>query len=275
MDRPQDRDNLQKNLVLLVESCSSVASLCRSLDVNRQQFNKYLAGQHVPSQKVLQKIARHFIMEMEDLFRAPADFKQFYEGFESELPMGLRSSPQFANFLPFAKASVEPLRDYLGVYYRYHNSSIYKGRILRSVTCLYEADSTIQHVTIERFPLLDGSGKMGYSFVYYGFCFLLGDRIFMVDFEGQQRNELTFSILTPQHRRPVRFLYGLVSGVASSSFRPPVSTRLTLGFCDKGMIRKKHLRNATVLLPSDTTLPLEVREYMTGENSSIVWGGEG
>ena len=275
MDRPQDRDNLQKNLVLLVESCSSVASLCRSLDVNRQQFNKYLAGQHVPSQKVLQKIARHFIMEMEDLFRAPADFKQFYEGFESELPMGLRSSPQFANFLPFAKASVEPLRDYLGVYYRYHNSSIYKGRILRSVTCLYEADSTIQHVTIERFPLLDGSGKMGYSFVYYGFCFLLGDRIFMVDFEGQQRNELTFSILTPQHRRPVRFLYGLVSGVASSSFRQPFSTRLTLGFCDKGMIRKKHLRNATVLLPSDTTLPLEVREYMTGENSTIVWGGEG
>jgi len=41
------------------------------------------------------------------------------------------------------------------------------------------------------------------------------------------------------------------------------------------MIRKKHLRNATVLLPSDTTLPLEVREYMTGENSTIVWGGEG
>jgi hypothetical protein len=49
MDRPQDRTNLQKNLVLLVESCSSVAGLCRTLDINRQQFNKYLAGQHAPS----------------------------------------------------------------------------------------------------------------------------------------------------------------------------------------------------------------------------------
>jgi hypothetical protein len=200
MDRPQDRTNLQKNLVLLVESCSSVAGLCRTLDINRQQFNKYLAGQHAPSHKVLQKISRHFMMEVPDLYRQPADFKQFYEGFESELPMGLRSSSQFATFLPFAKASVEPLRDYLGVYYRYHNSSIYKGRILRSVTCLYEAESTIQHVTVERFPLLDGSGKTGYSFTYYGFCFLIGDRIFMVDFEGQQQNELTFSILTASCR---------------------------------------------------------------------------
>jgi hypothetical protein len=123
--------------------------------------------------------------------------------------------------------------------------------------------------------LLDGSGKTGYSFTYYGFCFLIGDRVFMVDFEGQQQNELTFSILTPQHRRPIRFLYGLVSGVASSSYRQPFSTRLAFGFCDKGKISKKHLRNATVLLPSDSSLPLEIREYMAGDNSTILWGGEG
>src|SRR5471032_2274484 len=274
MDRPQDRTNLQKNLVLLVESCSSVAGLCRSLDINRQQFNKYLAGQHAPSHKVLQKISRHFMMEVPDLFRQPADFKQFYEGFESELPMGLRSSSQFATFLPFAKASVEPLRDYLGVYYRYHNSSIYKGRILRSVTCLYRAESMVQYVTVERFPLLDGSGKIGYSFTYHGFCLLLGDRLFLVDFEGKQRNEITFSILTPQHRRPIRFLFGLVTGVASSSFRQPFSTRMALGFVNKGLITRQHLRNGTVLLPSDLSLPLEVREYMTGDNSTIVWGGQ-
>jgi hypothetical protein len=273
--RTEDKHHLIKNLLLLVESCSSVAGLCRSLDINRQQFNKYLAGLHVPSQKVLHKISRHFMMEVDDLFRAPADFKQFYEGFESDLPMGLRASPEFAAFLPLAKASIEPLRDYLGVYYRYHSSSIYKGRILRSVTCLYEADSTVQHVTIERFPLLDGSGGNGYSFTYYGFCILLGDRIFMMDFEGLQRNEVTFSILTPQHRRPVRFLHGLVSGVASSSFRQPFSTRLTLSYVGKGRIEKKHLRNATVLLPSDPTVPLEVREYMVGDNSGVLWGGEG
>lgn len=59
--------NLQKNLMTLVESCRSVADLCRKVDVNRQQFNKYLAGQHLPSQKILQKISRYFMMEVDDL----------------------------------------------------------------------------------------------------------------------------------------------------------------------------------------------------------------
>jgi transcriptional regulator with XRE-family HTH domain len=277
-ERHQMRNDLQvyvqKNLATLVDSCRSVADMCRKVDVNRQQFNKYLAGQHVPSQKILQKIARYFMMEAEDLFREPANFKKFYEGFDNELPIGLRSSSQFNHFLPLAKQSAGLLEDYLGVYYRYHNSSIYKGRILRSVTCLYRAESMVQYVTIERFPLLDGSGKIGYSFTYHGFCLLFGDRVFLVDFEGKQRNEITFSILTPQHRRPIRFLYGLVSGVASSSFRQPFSTRMMLGFADKGLIRRQHLRNATVLLPSDLSLPLEVREYMTGDNATIIWGGQ-
>jgi len=136
--------NVQKNLSTLVESCRSVADMCRKVDVNRQQFNKYLVGQHVPSQKILQKIGRYFMMEAEDLFRPPAEFKKFYEGYENELPTDLRASAQFNHFLPLAKQSADLLEDYLGVYYRYHNSSIYKGRILRSVTCLYRADSMVQ-----------------------------------------------------------------------------------------------------------------------------------
>jgi len=65
-----------------------------------------------------------------------------------------------------------------------------------------------------------------------------------------------------------------VTGVASSSFRQPFSTRMALGLVDKGKIRKHHLRNATAVLPSDQSIPLEVREYMTGDNATIVWGGQ-
>ncbi|WP_237416001.1 hypothetical protein, partial [Acinetobacter nectaris] len=78
----------------------------------------------------------------------------------------------------------------------------------------------VEYVTIERFPLIDSNqNKLGYTFRYHGFCTLLGDRIFMIDFESRQNNEITFSILTPQHRTPKRFLYGILNGVASISFR--------------------------------------------------------
>ncbi|BAO90390.1 XRE family transcriptional regulator [Caballeronia cordobensis] len=274
-DRRRDVSHLAANLATLLASFDSVADFCRKLDINRQQFNKYLAGLHVPSQRVLSKLARHFMMEPDDLFRAPAEFKSFYEGLTYELPFDLRDAPSLVRFLPLLKSSARSLQDLCGVYYRYHNSSIYKGAILRSVTCLYERDSVVQYVTVERFPLLDDSGRVGYSFTYQGFCTLLGDRIFLIDFEAKQRNELTFSVLTPQHRRPVRFLYGVVTGVASTSYRQPFSTRLALGFVERGMITKRHLRNATALQPGDPSLPKEVRDYMCGNHASFVWGGQG
>ncbi|WP_459619600.1 helix-turn-helix domain-containing protein [Burkholderia sp. 3C] len=275
MDRPRDLSNLAANLALLVSSYDSVADFCRRLNINRQQFNKYLAAHHVPSQKVLLKIAKFFMMEPSDLFRSPLEFRSFYEGLDYELPIDLRSSPGLARFLPLIESSTASLQDFLGVYYRYHLSSIYKGRVLRSVTCLYQHDSMVEYVTVERFPLLGQSNQVGYSFTYRGYCFLLGDRIFMVDFEGRQKNEMTFSVLTPQHRRPIRFLYGLLTGVASSSFRQPFSTRLVFGFAERGTIRRHHLRQATVILPGDVSMPMEVTDYLSGEHGHVIWGGEG
>lgn len=275
MNRQQHTKNLSENLASLAESFDSIADFCRKVGVNRQQFNKYLAGQHIPSQKILLKIGRYFSMEPDHFFLPNPDFVKFYEGQEHEIPVDLRSFPEFMRFLPLALSSSQQIKPFYGVYHRYHNSSIYKGRILRSITCIYERDSVSQYVTIERFPKLDGSGKTGCTFTYHGFCFLLGDRIFMVDFEGDQKNEMTFSTLVPQFRNPVRFLYGVVSGVAATTYRQPFSTRMILEFSEKGKIKKKHLRSATALLQSDLSIPLEVREYLSGDHYEIIWGGEG
>ncbi len=275
MSKHQELLNISQNLAVLADSFESVAEFCRRLGINRQQFNKYLAAQHAPSHKVQLKIARYFMMEPQHLLLSNSEFIKFYEGLEQDIPVDFRSLPEFMQFVPVAMKSTEELRRFHGVYFRYHNSSIYKGRILRSITCIYERNAVTQFLTIERFPKQDGSGRIGYTFKYHGFCFLLGDRMFMIDFEGDQKNEMTFTTLVPQHRNPIRFLYGIVTGVAATSYRPPFSTRLMLEHVDRGMIGKKHLKQATVLLPSDLSLPLEVREYLSGKNANIIWGGEG
>lgn len=274
MTRQQELQHLTANLHTLVASFASVADFCRRLDINRQQFNKYLAGHHLPSRKVRQQIARYFLMEASDLLRAPADFHSFYDGLQHDLPADLRTTPQFTQFLPLMRSSAQALRDYCGVYYRYHHSSIYKGSILRSVVCIYERAGTARHVTIERFPRSDGGKGAGYAFAYHGFSFLMGDRIFLLDFEGEQQNEMTFSVLTPQHRKPLRFLHGLITGVASSSFRQPFSTRMVLAYAAPGLIQKQHLRRATTLAPDDYDIPAEVRSYLGGDGGRLIWGGE-
>jgi transcriptional regulator with XRE-family HTH domain len=274
MDRQQELTNVAANLAQLAASFQSVSEFCRKLDINRQQFNKYVAGRHLPAQKVLQKIARFFLMEPDDLTRAPADFRTFFEGHDVGLPFELTGAPELLKFLPMLASTSDALRGMHGVYYRYHNSSIYKGKVLRSVLWLYERDGTTRYATIERFPLLDGSGKTGYTFTYHGFCLLLGDRIFLLDSESKQRNELTLSILNQQHRRPKRFFYGLYTAVASSSYRQPFATRIAFQHVSSGRLERRHLRDATVLAPDDASLPTEIRQYLTGAQALTVWGGE-
>lgn len=274
MDREQDNAHVAANLMQLANSFDSMAEFCRKLDINRQQFNKYIVGQHVPAHKVIQKIARFFFLEPEDLFRRPSEFKQLLAGKNFGLPFEPQGAPELLKMMPLLKSSDEALRSMLGVYYRYHLSSIYKGKILRSVTWIYHKDNTTRYATVERFPLLDESGKPGYTFTYHGFCMLLGDRIFLIDSESKQRNEVTLSILNQQHRRPNRFFYGLYTAVASSSYRQPFSTRLVFQHVTTGRLERKHLRSATALSPDDPALPLEVREYLVRSGVGTIWGGE-
>lgn len=266
-------NHIQQNLITLISSCRSVADMCRKIDVNRQQFNKYLAGQHIPSQKVLQKIARYFMIEAKDLLINPKDFKCLYEGLENEIPTTLRYSNQFNDFLHLARATPELMEEYLGIYYRYHYSSIYKGKILRSLTYLYRKDALVQYVTIEHFPHLDNPKKNAFKFRYDGFCFMFGDRVFMIDMEEKQYNEMTFSILTTQHRRPIRFLYGILSGIASTSFRQPFATKMAFQLIDTGPLKKHHLQATTVLEINDSSIPFEIKEYLLADTSKTIWGG--
>ncbi|WP_321791806.1 XRE family transcriptional regulator [Caballeronia sp. J97] len=274
MNREQDLKNVAANLSHLANTFDSASEFCRKLDINRQQFNKYVAAQHLPAQKVIQKIARHFLIEPAQLLLAPAAFKRAFEERDPGLPFELQGAPELVKMFPAVGSSGEAMRGMLGVYHRYHNSSIYKGMVLRSVTWLYVRDGTARYVTIERFPLLDGSARSGYTFTYHGFCLALGDRLFLIDSESKQRNEVTLSILTQQPRRPIRFLYGIYSAVASSSYRQPFSTRLVLHHVSNTKLTRQHLRQATVLRPDDASIPPEIRNYLCRPGADTVWGGE-
>lgn len=273
MNTTQDLAHIAKNLQVLAASFESTSSFCLKVDINRQQFNKYISGQHFPSRKVLLKIAKYFLMEPDQLMMAPAAFVNFYEGHENSIPVDFQKLPSFMAFLPIAMKSTADLRKFHGIYCRYHNSSIYKGRILKSLVYIFEKESVTQYITIERFPALDGSGKLGCAFRYSGFCFLVGDRLYMMDFEGDKNNEMTFTTLVPQPRSPIKWMHGILNGVAATSYRQPFSTRAIFEHIDGQKLLKKHLRMAAILLPSDISLPTEVREYITGSGAHIVWGG--
>ncbi|GKW14422.1 transcriptional regulator [Pectobacterium carotovorum subsp. carotovorum] len=268
------KKNIQNNLRLLLSSCNSIADMCRKTEINRQQFNKYLAGHHLPSRNTLNKLSGYFNLGSEDLYLSPEKFKALFQSHDMDARNALMGSVNFNQFISLAKLTSNNLRDYLGMYYRYHYSSIYKGKVLRSVTIIHERDNVVEYTTIERFPLLGQPGKTGYVFRYNGFCFLMGDRIFMIDSEQKQNNEMTFTILTPQYRRPVRYLHGIITGIASTSFRQPFSSRISLQYAGDGKVTRRLIKSATIL--SDLNeVPQEILNYLDSDGAGILWGGSG
>lgn len=156
-----------------------------------------------------------------------------------------------------------------GVYDRYHYSSIYPGQILRAAFCVYGRDRFMQHYYIERFPDRDRPNKAAYIFKYHGMTTSLSGRLFSVDYESAQKNEMTMSIFAPQERSARKFLFGMTMGIAATVLRPPFSARVAMQYRGPGLIKREHIARATILDRNDSDIPVEVREFL-GDESSVV-----
>jgi len=65
------RKNLAANLRRLVSSHASVAAVCRGLNMNRTQFERYLQGKSVPNRATARIICDYFHIDEDELYRAP------------------------------------------------------------------------------------------------------------------------------------------------------------------------------------------------------------
>ncbi|MGB8817544.1 MAG: helix-turn-helix transcriptional regulator [Rhizobiaceae bacterium] len=65
---PELRSVFADNLKSLVRQEKSIAHVCRVLSINRQQFNRYLSAETIPSKRNIGKIADYFGIEQGALF---------------------------------------------------------------------------------------------------------------------------------------------------------------------------------------------------------------
>jgi transcriptional regulator with XRE-family HTH domain len=258
----QTRRTMATNLGRLVKTRGNISAVCRRLGINRQQFNKYLIGQHLPSQVNLNAICDYFGVSFSDLISP-----------EMEIPERTHPSELLSGYQAFANSDLlqaiikssdkDRLKQFVGTYFKYHYSSIYRGDIVRAVTSIYRIDEDIfGYSNLERFPNKNRPQKHDYVFKYHGYVFMLEGRFFMADLESLQRNEITFSIYTPIARNPVRFFFGVTSGVASNLYREPYTSKSVLDLRSKSKPVKSDWKEATVVPPDDESLPVEAMEYL-------------
>lgn len=259
------------NLRQLCEQRGSISQICRKIGINRQQFNKYLAGRHMPSTANIRAISGHFGLSPELMLAPEGEFRALIDGDFFDTFNRMSGLPEVINFLSTAMSVPETLRSsIIGVYDRYHFSSIYPRQILRASMCIYPGKDLLQHVYVERFPNPDDHTKTAYKFKYHGFVLPIEGRIFTLDFETKQRNEMTFGIYSQIQRNTRSLMLGITTGIAATMYRQPFSTRQALHYRRPGLLERNDLTRTSALDFNDASIPAEVREYLGTDPEMIM-----
>ncbi|MGO4312506.1 helix-turn-helix domain-containing protein [Pseudomonas sp. KB_15] len=255
-------DSLPENLQLLCKHYTSIADVCRRLNINRAQFNKYLNGQSTPSPYNLKRICDFFGVEELEINLSTEKFSDIIAGGKTRSISKTKTAAQEI-FERLQKHSSDEISDYIGYYHEYYHSMSAPGYILCSLVYLRELDGSYIYSRNERIQSFSLKVDEGDRYSYQGAAYCLKGRFFFVDYESLTSNEISQTILVPSYKSRINRLNGLKIGVSSGDQRTPACTRVVWDYLGKEINRIEAYRHVRLYHPDDPALDADLRERLS------------
>ena len=255
--------NFAVNLRLVCGQYRSVAHVCRSLEMNRQQFNKYLSGKIYPSKHNLSRVCQFFKLSEEQLNLAPEAFGQVVaESFQHDVDP---ASSEIEKVIATLPGSAEALARYEGYYYSHFHALGFPGHLVRSLVHIFRHKDRFYSNNIEHLWDKEKSDSHRNRFKYKGVVFYLGDRIFITEVETLTKTAICHTILFPSYRNIVDTLSGITTGVGSINSHMPKATRVEYQFLGKQVDLGEALRGCGIFDLESNQINSDIRERINNE----------
>lgn len=216
---------IPENLRYLCSFYPSISHVCRKLDINRQQFNKYLSGRIIPSVHVLKRTADFFGVDIDEMFLPPPELRRIVEGRGRDSRPHLDRSEQnpFDTIMALAHSDSEMLKKYEGYYLRYNYSFDGSGRVIRSLFSVHERNGIFLTRLLERIQHMSNGSQRLTTLKYDGVMFALSGCLFNVEYERIMKSCVGHAAFSCLRRPGQRFLTGIQSSYSTSSGKPTAS----------------------------------------------------
>ncbi len=255
--------NFAKNLRTICNHHRSVADVCRSLQMNRQQFNKYLSGQVYPSRHNLERICSFFKLNEDQLALEESDFDRLATSkFRQNETPGDSIIERTINSLP---SDIETLSRYEGFYHGYFHALGFPGYIIRSLLHLYRDGDRFFTKNIEHLWQKGSPKNHHRRFKYRGMAFHLADRIFITEYETLTRHAICHTILFPSYRNSIDTLSGITTGVGSLNSHMPKSTRVEYEYLGKQVDLREVLGRCGLYDVESGEIDADIRERVNNK----------
>lgn len=255
------------NLRHLCSMQTSIADVCRDTGINRQQFNKYLAGRAIPSARVLRKICERLGVSEDQLLSSSPGSRP---GNGAHTPMiapprlpqlGRELDRLFNLFLPDLRVSRSLTQDFgPGAYHVYFPFSGSKGHVLRSYQEVWLHNDLLMFTRLTRLkepgkPLMMAIGRhFGVAIAARGEVSLMA-RNRASPFQVSMINIRPTLVLT-------RYFVGLTMTHGAGL---PVTSRVVLERLDPAGSRREHLKACGVMASDDPRVPTFVQKVLQAD----------
>lgn len=230
--------NFADNLAYASSLYPSIAEVCRRIGINRQQFNKYLAGMVRPSSHNMRRICDFFGVTEAELMMDSVRFADLVS-----LRMQPRPNTKLAPYMQQIEHLLQgsaSLERYLGYYYRYNYAFSYPGKITCSLAVIYGDEDRFYWKNIEVIKNTKLNQSRSTS-KYEGVTFLLGERIHILEYEPQVATNVTQLMLYPNYQARMDYLIGLQTGGPMKRGRKPAAATVLLEYLGRNINLRRAL----------------------------------
>lgn len=253
---------LSSNLQFAAGYYPSISELCRRLNINRQQFMRYLSGASRPSRNNLRKMCDFLGVDEFELLLPPDQFRKIIAlrpVQSSGLPPALSAVP---NLLDMSQRKRNKIAKIHGYYYEYYLSFSTPQHILRALIHIFPSDSFTFFKRIERLRK-ENSELLPDVYKYQGIVINVGDRFYLFDQESITGSELSQTILFQNYRNRVSTLSGLRMGVSGADGHEPAASRIVMEFIGRAVNHREAISGCKLFRFDDPEIPLGIREHLT------------
>lgn len=243
------------NLRRLCETQTSIADVCRDTGINRQQFNKYLAGRAIPSAPILRKICERLGVS-EDALLAPAPRA---EGMHGTMAAASRRIGQFGRELERLFKLFIPEFDTLkaiksqelkpGRYYIYFPFGDEKDFLLRTYVEVWWHKDLLLFTRLSR---IDSPRRTGLPMRARHYGVVLASK---GEFSLVARNNRPPYQMSQINFGPELFFNRFYLGIALSHFMKPIAYRVVMERVDGKTPRRELLRHCGLVRFEDKSVP--------------------
>lgn len=217
-------ENFGSNLRLLCSYRPSITRVAQDLNINRSQFNRYLAATSFPRGAMMRRICDYFGVETHEILMPEEEFAQIIKRRGLASDSFVQTLRQHVDRI-FSRNDLR-LANLVGFFFEYYFSMSSRGQIVRALVAVTSDGNHFYYRRLERMGPFDRTCKRHYR--YQGTALMTGDRIFLNDYEYSAGIEITQTVLYPDYSHRWTRLYGVKIGVSANRDHVPCCVRTYL-----------------------------------------------